>query len=265
MIDQDYRGLFERFSPAAETDVLLNGLPLSAYGLEAANGWPEIGEVTPQTEYVQIPGAAGSLDVSLVNSQAAAFPGRRTIKLDVVISGDQMESWEAKTAIGRLVGQYVTISRPVWPGYFRGRLSLSAWEDGHVGPYFAQATATLSIECDTPYMYGEEVQENLVVGNENKLKILGNQPVLPEVSVILTEKQSFTITKPGTTGKVTIVPGSGGITGATTYLNFETRNVNPTPRWQVALESEFFEIGPGEVTLGATLAGVLTYTPLYLI
>lgn len=91
--------------PADHGRNLLDGLPLSEYGLIAGAAGISVGEPSPRTQSVDIPGMSGSVDVSLRDTVTGrTYLDTREITLNVIYLGEGVDYWRMRERLAPLLG-----------------------------------------------------------------------------------------------------------------------------------------------------------------
>lgn len=134
-------------------DLKINGRTLMDYGADPTDGIVRVGDARPRTSMTEVPGRAGSLDLSLTDETGRAYEPRRTLEFDAVIVGDGLEAIETKIRLAELNGIEVTISWDNLPGQWHGRCRVGQYKDTFLGRRFAKSVVTFTVDAD-PYLHG---------------------------------------------------------------------------------------------------------------
>lgn len=111
-------------------------------------GRPTIGTPEPKTNYVDIPGADGSIDMTQALTGDVQYK-MRTLSFDLVCIKDRADWAESfSTILDAVHGQQVRIifdNDPEW--FYRGRVTVNEWKSD-------KATGTIAVSCLVePYKY----------------------------------------------------------------------------------------------------------------
>lgn len=164
--------------PVDDMSVLVNGTPISSYGLWVTSAAMEIASGDPSTDMVEVPGRE-SVDLSLEDVQGAAIPERRTITLHVRTVGDESDIVSTKIRAGSLHGMTGSIRWRNLPGDYEGRISIGAWTDAYRHGRLATAETDITFNA-APYLIGtvERVQK-IQSGVPTLVRVEGNRPAPP--------------------------------------------------------------------------------------
>ena len=144
-------------------DPTLNGTPLERMMLSLTSDGVTIGNAEPMVSVQDMPGRDGRLDLTLTDPSGAAYMGDRAITLSLYAIGGEDDILAAKTQLAALAGTIVSLSWRGLPGEYRGRMSLSAWEDKWAGPRQVATLVTVSIAA-APYLIGRSRTVTLKTG-----------------------------------------------------------------------------------------------------
>lgn len=247
-------------------DPTLNGVPLERMMLSLTSDGVTIDNAEPTVSMQDMPGRDGRLDLTLTDPSGAAYMGNRAITLALYAIGGEDDILAAKTRLAALAGTIVTLSWRSLPGEYRGRMSLSAWEDKWAGPRQIATTVTMSIDAH-PYLIGRSRSIALKTG-ANTIHVKGNRPCWPTWT-LTPASGAKTVSVKDAHGHTLAIAGTTAITGRISIdtdpdhreLRVNGNLMAPT------LESDYFPLLPGLNTLtltGATAAS-LAYRPLTLI
>ena len=247
-------------------DPTLNGVPLERMMLSLSSDGVTIDAAKPTLSMQDMPGRDGRLDLTLTDPTGAAYMGDRAITLSLYAIGGEDDILAAKTRLAALAGTVVTLSWRGLPGEYRGRMSLSAWEDKWAGPRQVATLVTVSIDA-APYLVGRSRSIALKTG-ANTIHVKGNRPCWPTWT-LTPAANAKTVSIKDAHGHTLAVASTPAITGRISIItdpDHRELRVNGnlmTP----TLESDYFPLLPGLNTLtltGATAAS-LAYRPLTLI
>ena len=164
-------------------DPTLNGVPLERMMLSLTSDGVTIGNAEPTVSVQDMPGRDGRLDLTLTDPSGAAYMGDRAITLALYAIGGEDDILAAKTRLAALAGTVVTLSWRGLPGEYRGRMSLSAWEDKWAGPRQVATLVTVSIDA-APYLVGRSRSIALKT-DANTIHVKGNRPCWPTWTLTL--------------------------------------------------------------------------------
>lgn len=247
-------------------DPTLNGVPLERMMFSLAADGITIDATKPTTSTQDMPGRDGQLDLTLEDPTGAAYMGNRAITLTLYAIGGEDDILAAKTQLAALAGTIVSLSWRGLPGEYRGRMSLSAWEDKWAGPRQVATLVTVSIDA-APYLIGRSCTVTLKT-DANTIHVKGNRPCWPTWT-LTPAANAKTVSIKDAHGHTLAVTSTTAITGRISIItdpDHRELRVNGnlmTP----TLESDYFPLLPGLNTLtltGATAAS-LAYRPLTLI
>lgn len=250
------RRVAQRLYPREWLDLSLDGAMIEHLGLFLEKA--SIGDVPMRTTYTTVPGANGAVDQTLEQFGGRPYMDNRTLRFELFTVGTQAEVLETKRRLASLHGRRISVRYGTYPGEFRGRCSVGAWEDERT-----RSNVTVEMAAD-PFLYGRERTVPLSKGT-TEFRVGGNVPAYPTIE---TRQASGTRTlkvSNGSTGEhvqlsatfngskvLTIDMGSSRCDLAGAYV-------------PVDLESDFFSIeGDASVTLSYGSA-TLTYTERWLI
>lgn len=247
-------------------DPTLNGVPLERMMLSLSSDGVTIDAAKPTLSMQDMPGRDGRLDLTLTDPTGAAYMGDRAITLSLYAIGGEDDILAAKTRLAALAGTVVTLSWRGLPGEYRGRMSLSAWEDKWAGPRQVATLVTVSIDA-APYLVGRSRSIALKTG-ANAIHVKGNRPCWPAWA-LTPAANAKTVGMQDAHGHKLTFASTTTITGRISIdtdpdhreLRVNGNLMTPT------LESDYFPLLPGLNTLtltGATAAS-LAYRPLTLI
>lgn len=247
-------------------DPTLNGTPLERMMLSLAADGITIDATKPTTSTQDMPGRDGQLDLTLEDPTGAAYMGNRAITLSLYAIGGEDDILAAKTRLAALAGTIVTLSWRGLPGEYRGRMSLSAWEDKWAGPRQIATLVTVSIDAH-PYLIGRSRSIALKT-DANTIHVKGNRPCWP----------TWTLTPASGTKTIAIQDAHGHkltFASATAITGLITIDTSPDARglrvngnlMTPTLDSDYFPLLPGANTITTTgiTAASLAYRPLTLI
>ena len=255
----------------ADYGLLVNGRPLSDYGVYVDHDGVELREAKPATSYAQVPGQGGSHDLTLADSCGDAWTGRRTlvIHLGVAATGQDAAALVtgAKRAVGALNGSQVRVWWQALGGWLRGRASVDGWDDNlsalDSAPHSSHGR--LLVEA-MPWVYGAPEVVSLAEG-DNAIVVDGNRPCRPVLKVTPSaQAASWSVSFCGATVEVVKASPSSVLTATLDYgrrrIWHETSGDNVVP----TLESDFGELAPGEQTVALEgCSATMTYEPLWMI
>ena len=246
-------------------DPTLNGVPLERMMLSLTSDGVTIGNAEPTVSVQDMPGRDGRLDLTLTDPSGAAYMGDRAITLALYAIGGEDDILAAKTRLAALAGTVVTLSWRGLPGEYRGRMSLSAWEDKWAGP--RQIATLVQAEIDArPYLIGRTITVALKTG-ANTIHVKGNRPCWPTWT-LTPASGAKTVSVKDAHGYTLAIAGTTAITGRISIdtdpdhreLRVNGNLMTPT------LESDYFPLPPGVNTITLTgCTGTLTYQPLSII
>ena len=236
-------------------DPTLNGVPLERMMLSLTSDGVTIGNAERD----------GRLDLTLTDPSGAAYMGDRAITLALYAIGGEDDILAAKTRLAALAGTVVTLSWRGLPGEYRGRMSLSAWEDKWAGPRQVATLVTVSIDA-APYLVGRSRSIALKTG-ANAIHVKGNRPCWPAwaltpaanaKTVGMQDAHGHKLTFASTT----TITGRISIDTAPDSRELRVNGNLMTP----TLDSDYFPLPPGVNTVTLTgCTGTLAYRPLTLI
>lgn len=183
-LDETLTPLFARDTRGMQyaQDIRINGKSLQQYGVDPTDGIVRVGEATPRASSVDVPGRAGSLDLSLEDDQGRVYEDNRTIEFDVVVTGDGLEAIESKRSIAALNGMTVTLEWGNLPGHWVGRCKVGAWKDTFIVKKFAKAVATITLDAH-PYLIGRS--EYFTIDTDGrKFWVRGDRPSPPIITTV---------------------------------------------------------------------------------
>lgn len=246
-------------------DPTLNGVPLERMMFSLAADGITIDATKPTTSTQDMPGRDGQLDLTLEDPTGAAYMGNRAITLTLYAIGGEDDILAAKTRLAALAGTIVTLSWRGLPGEYRGRMSLSAWEDKWAGPRQVATLVTVSIDA-APYLVGRSRSIALKTG-ANTIHVKGNRPCWPTwtltpaanaKTVGMQDAHGHKLTFASTT----TITGRISIDTAPDSRELRVNGNLMTP----TLDSDYFPLPPGVNTVTLTgCTGTLAYRPLTLI
>lgn len=246
-------------------DPTLNGVPLERMMFSLAADGITIDATKPTTSTQDMPGRDGQLDLTLEDPTGAAYMGNRAITLALYAIGGEDDILAAKTRLAALAGTVVTLSWRGLPGEYRGRMSLSAWEDKWAGPRQVATLVTVSIDA-APYLVGRSRSIALKTG-ANAIHVKGNRPCWPAwaltpaadaKTVGMQDAHGHKLTFASTT----TITGRISIDTAPDSRELRVNGNLMTP----TLDSDYFPLPPGVNTVTLTgCTGTLAYRPLTLI
>lgn len=246
-------------------DPTLNGVPLERMMLSLSSDGVTIDAAEPTLSMQDMPGRDGQLDLTLEDPTGAAYMGNRAITLSLYAIGGEDDILAAKTRLAALAGTIVTLSWRSLPGEYRGRMSLSAWEDKWAGPRQVATLVTVSIDA-APYLVGRSRSIALKTG-ANAIHVKGNRPCWPAwaltpaanaKTVGMQDAHGHKLTFASTT----TITGRISIDTAPDSRELRVNGNLMTP----TLDSDYFPLPPGVNTVTLTgCTGTLAYRPLTLI
>lgn len=247
-------------------DPTLNGTPLERMMLSLSSDGVTIDAAKPTLSMQDMPGRDGRLDLTLTDPTGAAYMGDRAITLSLYAIGGEDDILAAKTRLAALAGTIVSLSWRSLPGEYRGRMSLSAWEDKWAGPRQIATLVTVSIAA-APYLIGRTRTITLKTG-ANAIHVKGNRPCWP----------TWTLTPAADAKTVSIKDAHGhklAVTSTTAITGRISIDTDPDHRelrvngnlMTPTLESDYFPLLPGAntITPSGVTAASLAYRPLTLI
>lgn len=247
-------------------DPTLNGVPLERMMLSLSSDGVTIDAAKPTLSMQDMPGRDGRLDLTLTDPTGAAYMGDRAITLSLYAIGGEDDILAAKTRLAALAGTIVSLSWRGLPGEYRGRMSLSAWEDKWAGPRQVATLVTVSIAA-APYLIGRSRTVTLKTG-ANAIHVKGNRPCWP----------AWTLTPAADAKTVSIKDAHGhklAVTSTTAITGRISIDTDPDHRelrvngnlMTPTLESDYFPLLPGAntITPSGVTAASLAYRPLTLI
>lgn len=246
-------------------DPTLNGVPLERMMLSLSSDGVTIDAAKSTLSMQDMPGRDGRLDLTLTDPSGAAYMGDRAITLALYAIGGEDDILAAKTRLAALAGTVVTLSWRGLPGEYRGRMSLSAWEDKWAGPRQVATLVTVSIDA-APYLVGRSRSIALKTG-ANAIHVKGNRPCWPAWA-LTPAANAKTVSVKDAHGHTLAIAGTTAITGRISIdtdpdhreLRVNGNLMTPT------LDSDYFPLPPGVHTLALTgCTGTLAYRPLTLI
>ena len=247
-------------------DPTLNGIPLERMMLSLTSDGVTIGNAEPTVSVQDMPGRDGRLDLTLTDPSGAAYMGDRAITLSLYAIGGEDDILAAKTQLAALAGTIVSLSWRGLPGEYRGRMSLSAWEDKWAGPRQVATLVTVSIDA-APYLIGRSRTVTLKTG-ANAIHVKGNRPCWPAWALTPASGAKTIAIRDAHGHKLTLASATA-ITGRITIdtspdsreLRVNGNLMTPT------LDSDYFPLLPGSNTITTTgiSAATLAYRPLTLI
>ena len=246
-------------------DPTLNGVPLERMMFSLAADGITIDATKPTTSTQDMPGRDGRLDLTLTDPSGAAYMGDRAITLALYAIGGEDDILAAKTRLAALAGTVVTLSWRGLPGEYRGRMSLSAWEDKWAGPRQVATLVTVSIDA-APYLVGRSRSIALKTG-ANTIHVKGNRPCWPTWTLTPAADAKTVSIKDAHGHKITFastttITGSISIDTAPDSRELRVNGNLMTP----TLDSDYFPLPPGVNTVTLTgCTGTLAYRPLTLI
>ncbi len=214
--------------------VCIDGRPLDWWGLWLVG--LDVGEAKPATSMVSVPGRDGAADLTLdVHGRAAL--GRRTVSVQLLALGDRWGLIDRKRRLGEVAGREVGVRVAPLGVEFRGRASLSAWEDSVSG---ARVTLTLDAE---PAGYGAE-RSAQVGASQSAFLVGGNSPTWPTVTATPpASAQTWALTLDGAAFEVADVTFDGlkelVIDMGASTCRYGGALVTPT------LQSDYADLAPG--------------------
>lgn len=144
-----------------------------------------IGTATPKTNYIDIPGADGKLD--LTESFGEVKYSNRSISFKFVTRGNHDDVYD--NVMNALNGKLFNIELSDDKGYFfRGRISVSDWSEDNAFGYL-----NITADCE-PYRYKKEVTKTsitLTADPQNITLINNGRTVMPKFTA--TGKGSITL------------------------------------------------------------------------
>lgn len=144
-----------------------------------------IGTATPKTNYIDIPGADGKLD--LTESFGEVKYSNRSISFKFVTRGNHDDAYD--NVMNALNGKLFNIELSDDKGYFfRGRISVSDWSEDNAFGYL-----NITADCE-PYRYKKEVTKTsitLTADPQNITLINSGRTVMPKFTA--TGKGSITL------------------------------------------------------------------------
>lgn len=246
-------------------DPTFNGVPLERMMLSLSSDGVTIDAAKPTLSMQDMPGRDGRLDLTLTDPTGAAYMGDRAITLSLYAIGGEDDILAAKTRLAALAGTVVTLSWRGLPGEYRGRMSLSAWEDKWAGPRQVATLVTVSIDA-APYLVGRSRSIALKTG-ANAIHVKGNRPCWPAwaltpaanaKTVGMQDAHGHKLTFASTT----TITGRISIDTAPDSRELRVNGNLMTP----TLDSDYFPLPPGVNTVTLTgCTGTLAYRPLTLI
>ena len=246
-------------------DPTLNGTPLERMMLSLTSAGIAIDKAAPTVSMQDMPGRDGRLDLTLTDPTGAAYMGNRTITLNLYAIGGEDDILTAKTRLAALAGTIVSLSWRGLPGEYRGRMSLSAWEDKWAGPRQVATLVTVSIAA-APYLIGRSRTVTLKTG-ANAIHVKGNRPCWPTWT-LTPAADAKTVSIKDAHGHKLAIASTTAITGRISIdtdpdhreLRVNGNLMTPT------LDSDYFPLPPGVNTVTLTgCTGTLAYRPLTLI
>lgn len=247
-------------------DPTLNGVPLERMMFSLAADGITIDATKPTTSTQDMPGRDGQLDLTLEDPTGAAYMGNRAITLSLYAIGGEDDILAAKTRLAALAGTIVSLSWRGLPGEYRGRMSLSAWEDKWAGPRQIATLVTVSIAA-APYLIGRTRTITLKTG-ANAIHVKGNRPCWPAWALTPASGTKTIAIRDAHGHKLTLASATA-ITGLITIdtapdsrgLRVNGNLMTPT------LDSDYFPLLPGAntITPSGVTAASLAYRPLTLI
>lgn len=246
-------------------DPTLNGTPLERMMLSLTSDGVTIDAAKSTLSMQDMPGRDGRLDLTLTDPTGAAYMGDRAITLSLYAIGGEDDILAAKTRLAALAGTVVTLSWRGLPGEYRGRMSLSAWEDKWAGPRQVATLVTVSIDA-APYLVGRSRSIALKTG-ANTIHVKGNRPCWPAWA-LTPAANAKTVGMQDAHGHKLTFASTTTITGRISIdtdpdhreLRVNGNLMTPT------LDSDYFPLPPGVNTVTLTgCTGTLTYRPLTLI
>lgn len=256
-------GAFNRMRvPVDQSGLRLGGKPIRDYGLSLLLGGVEIDAASAVTDFVTVPGMSGSTNRTLMDESGHAHANRRSIVMHVATTGNELDAWETKLAVGAFDGIETTLEWGVMEGHYEGFLTVGAWTDvyGHGGVY-RYSTCDLTMLAN-PDLIGA-ARSFALSTTAVRVFIRGNRPSPP---VIMAVPPSGTVRLYITVGASQLVYNLSNPNGvkklrvdcSTRRATFDGVEVFPT------VESDYPTLAPGlvDAQISAGTAAVV-YQPHY--
>lgn len=247
--------------------------PLRSLGLiVTSDGWT-LGKAEPSTTLTAVPGMAGSADQTIVDARSYAYPGRRTVEINIAALGDAEQIREGMAHAGTFNGATVRVKGLLADPrlYIEGRASLGEWTlRRRAGGALVAAVSKLSIAA-LPYAYGPLERVELSTGSQTVL-VKGNAPTAPFVSL----ESASGSTAPA---QLSYYPNTGAAKVLKSYLSSsagwsfwcaahyskaKADGGDPeSPKIGIAMSADWLTLNPGSCSLYCSTSGYLTYNPVY--
>lgn len=258
--------LFDGWTPRDDT-VLLDGRPLSAYGLFVGSDGITVGEGTPRLTRTPIPGRNGVTDQTLRDPTGRAWEDSgRDITVHTVMACDEADARQLRRRLGALHGTRTSLWwQRMWEGAYQGTLAVGEWDDTVTPAGWAYATTTLTLHSDDGLQHAPTERIPLRNGT-TRLTVLGNRISYPKIT--LTPRAGVTTTSV-TIGATTLTwnvqtafDGTRRIT-ADSMTGISLYGSAPLPP---TIDSDWPLLEPGPASITVRYAsGRLEYEPLTLI
>lgn len=230
----------------------IDGTPVELAMLTIGSGGVSIDAAEPSVSTETIPGMPGTTDVTIEDDTGAAYPGDRTITVNIIAIGGEDDINAAKQWLGALNGRTTSIAWRGLPGEYRGRLAVGAWTDAWANDRQTHSKTDITLTAG-PYLHGRRTSRTLTAG-ANTIAVKGNRPCWPSITLTPASGATTASITDARGRKIAIIAATtltGTITIATDPHNRETRiNGNLTTP---TLDSDYFPLIPGANKL--TLAG----------
>lgn len=225
---------------------LLDGIPLSEYGLIAGAAGISVGKLSPRTQSVDIPGMSGTIDVSLRDAVTGrAYLDTREITLNVVFLGEGVDYWRMRERLAPMVGGAASMRDMTQPGDWSGIITGMEWDE-HRNSFgiFTHAVGKIVMRA-TPYMLGATHTETLT-GGTTPITVHGNVGAWPVID--LQAESTGTITLANTTTGLRLSLPRQWTYGQRVHVDMQHGQItynSDTPLYSLPIDSDWWQLQPG--------------------
>lgn len=225
---------------------LLDGLPLSEYGLIAGAAGISVGKLSPRTQSVDIPGMSGTIDVSLRDTVTGrTYLDTREITLNVIFLGEGVDYWRTRERLAPLLGARSSMRDMTQPGEWYGVITGMEWDE-HRNSFgiFTHAIGKIIMRAH-PLMAGDKHEETIGTGTTS-ITVHGNTGAWPTIDMRADTAGTVTIANL-TTGLRLSLPRQWA-SGQQIHVDMQHAQVTyggSTPYYATPIDSDWWQVQPG--------------------
>ncbi len=233
-------------------DIQARALSIDGTDLASLKCWltdARLGDAPPSTAFVDAPGRAGGIDLTLDGPTGAASPARRACEFDIMTDCASHERACVRFALGAYAGRTVEVLFAPLRAALRGRLSVGAWEDSA-----AVSACTLILDAE-PFALGERRSSSA-----GRLTVEGSAWAVPSFELTVRDpRPSIDLVLDG--ARVMRVPSAGGAwpRGARLVIDCAERSIRANGNLAApTLDSDWPVLTPGAHTVACEGCGLRT-------